>query len=98
MPNFILEQLSLFTVLAYDDHQNGIPIAWALMERSKSEHLILFLQSLKTRVEERRAQLLLEPEWKPIAFIIDVASEEILSIRYAYSIHIQFIFISETNM
>lgn len=75
-------QLDLFTVLAYDDHQNGVPIAWALLEKHKSEHLILFLQSLKKRVEERRANLLLEPEWKPIAFLIDVACEEILSIGY----------------
>lgn len=79
---FYLLQLQLFTVMAYDDHQNGVPIAWALLEKAKSEHLIMFLQALKKRVEEQRASLLLHPEWKPKAFIIDVASEEILSIRY----------------
>lgn len=67
--------------MAYDDHQNGVPIAWALMEKAKSEHLIMFLEAFKKRVEDHRASKLQDPQWKPIAFMIDVASEEILSIR-----------------
>lgn len=77
-------QLSLVTILCYDKHQNGVPVAWALLEKSKSEHIILFLEALKKIVEEHRKSLLLDPEWKPAAFMIDVASEEILSLRFLY--------------
>lgn len=75
-------QLSLFTILVYDEHQNGVPVAWALLEKSNSGHLKQFLSALKIRVEKFRAENLQDPEWRPNNFIIDVASEEILSIRY----------------
>ena len=86
-------QFSLFTIIAYDNHQNGILVAWALMERAKSVDISQFLNALKGRVEEKRKELMLDHAFGPNSMIIDVASEEINAIKYVtYSIHTPSLF------
>ena len=52
------EKFPLFTLLAVDDHNNGVPIAWATISQERTEAIAAFLEAVKQRV---RVFLLTQP-------------------------------------
>ncbi|KAL3698074.1 hypothetical protein R1sor_012150 [Riccia sorocarpa] len=72
----------LFTWLVYDNHQNGVPAVWALLERHRTEDLIEVQQKIKEKVEASYKELLGDlGRFSPSCFLCDDAEEEKASIR-----------------
>ena len=44
------EKFPLFTLLAVDDHNNGVPIAWAIISQERTEAIAAFLGAVRQRV------------------------------------------------
>ncbi|KAL3680764.1 hypothetical protein R1sor_023720 [Riccia sorocarpa] len=75
----------LFTWLVYDKHQNGVPAAWAILERYKTEDLQVVQEKVKEKVECIHRDLLGEDGYfKPSCFITDDCAAEKASIRNVY--------------
>ncbi|KAL3693904.1 hypothetical protein R1sor_007555 [Riccia sorocarpa] len=75
-------QFQLFTVVAYDAFQNGIPCLWILMERHEATDLITVLRKVKNRLNAYRLETLKSREdWRPNCFLVDDAKEENLALR-----------------
>ncbi|KAL3698676.1 hypothetical protein R1sor_012752 [Riccia sorocarpa] len=71
----------LFTWLVYDKHQNGILVVWALMERHKTEDLVVVQQKIKKAVETQHEDTVGE-NFIPSCFSTDDCAEEKASISY----------------
>ncbi|CAM6089789.1 unnamed protein product [Calypogeia fissa] len=70
-------EYSLYTMLCFDEFQNGIPTCWALMETHKEVDVIKVLESIKIGVQRTREyDLGLDKTWAPACFIVDCAAEE----------------------
>eukprot|EP01018_Ginkgo_biloba_P040190 Gb_37568 [translate_table: standard] len=65
----------LYTLLVFDSHQNGIPIAWIITPNFASHNVQKWIGALCDKVR------LKDPKWKPNAFMIDDAATEISIIR-----------------
>ncbi|KAL3677032.1 hypothetical protein R1sor_026980 [Riccia sorocarpa] len=78
-----LYEFQLFTWLVYDKHQNGIPVVWALMERHRTEELVVVQQKIKKAVETRHEDIVGE-NFIPSCFITNDCAEEKASIRLVY--------------
>jgi hypothetical protein len=62
--------------MVFDDWQNGCPIVFIIISRSKQTDLALWMKALRDRM------LSAQPDWLPNAFIVDDAQAEINTIRY----------------
>ncbi|KAL3676091.1 hypothetical protein R1sor_026039 [Riccia sorocarpa] len=73
---------SLFTIVCFDAHQNGIPCLWIIMERHEASDLVVVLTEVKTRVNAYRSDTMktLE-EWQPNCFLVDDVKEENIALR-----------------
>ncbi|KAH9301056.1 hypothetical protein KI387_012639, partial [Taxus chinensis] len=65
----------LYTILAFDNMHNGLPIAWVLMSRAIVPDLTLWMRKL---VVSAHCHML---EWKPNDFMVDDDRAEIVAIR-----------------
>lgn len=74
-------QFLLYTILVYDKFQNGIPVCHFVMEKCKTENLIVFLMVVKQKLDMLRLQLGLPP-WQPNCWLIDVAGEKIAALGW----------------
>ncbi|KAL3701153.1 hypothetical protein R1sor_019175 [Riccia sorocarpa] len=75
----------LFTLLCFDEFQNGVPCVWALMERGKTEDLVQVLSAVKTKVESHRVSSGIQPpEWRPTCWLVDDAPEEYASLNNVF--------------
>ncbi|CAM6089221.1 unnamed protein product [Calypogeia fissa] len=70
-----------YTIVDFDQFQNAIPVAWALMQRYKTKEVVQVLIAVAEAANAKRTQMKLEGEWKPNCWIIDVADEEQGAIR-----------------
>lgn len=71
-------QFPFFTLIAFDSHQMGLPVAWSIQQKETTELIVIFLQKIKT------AALELEPDWKPSCFIIDCATQEVAALKSVF--------------
>ncbi|CAM6123321.1 unnamed protein product [Calypogeia fissa] len=68
---------SLYTMLCFDEFQNGVPTCCALMETHSGVDLHKVLNSVKeTMVRVREHNLGLDKAWTSSCFIVDCAAEE----------------------
>jgi hypothetical protein len=72
---FVSPQFPLFTMMVFDEWQNGVPIAFVIIARQKQSDLAPWMQKLKDRLLAAKA------DWHPNAFILDDANNEINSLR-----------------
>ncbi|KAH9299293.1 hypothetical protein KI387_030975, partial [Taxus chinensis] len=72
------EKFMLYTILAFDNMHNGLPVAWVLMSRATVPDLTLWMRKL---VVSAHCHML---EWKPNAFMVDDARAEIVAIREVF--------------
>jgi hypothetical protein len=61
----------LFTLMGFDDHRTGVPLAWIIISRQIVEDLIKWLKLLKDMMLSHM------PHWKPSCFFIDDAPQEL---------------------
>jgi hypothetical protein len=64
-------QYPVYTVMVFDEWQNGIPVAFIITSRCQEEDIVAWLTKLRNRV------LLVSPNWLPNAVIVDCAQAEL---------------------
>lgn len=69
-------QFHLYTILVFDTHRNGVPIAWVLTSAATLNVICTWLSKF------RDAMLDYHKSWEPSAFMVDDAEREIDAIRY----------------
>jgi hypothetical protein len=60
----------LFTLMGFDDHCMGVPLAWIITSKQIVQDLIKWLKPLKDKMLSHM------PHWKPSCFIVDDAFQE----------------------
>jgi hypothetical protein len=71
-------QFPFFTLIAFDQHQMGLPVAWSIQQKETTEMIVDFLEAVKA------AALELQPDWKPSCFIIDCAPQEVAALKAVF--------------
>ena len=77
-PHPVLGQFPLYTVMVFDEWQNGIPVAYCITSTSKQADLTPWLESLKKKMTD------FQMDWYPNAFIVDCAQGEINTLKYVF--------------
>jgi hypothetical protein len=65
----------LFTLMGFDDHCTGVPLAWISTSRQTVQDLIEWLKPLKEKMLSHM------PHWKPSCFLVDDAPHELKALR-----------------
>jgi hypothetical protein len=65
----------LFTLMVFDAHHTGVPIAWIIISRQTCDHLVEWLIPLKTKLLRNNRK------WKPSCFIVDDVPQELQALR-----------------
>lgn len=58
-------QYPFFTLMAFDEHQMGLHVAWCIQQSESAKHIGKFLQVVNDNVIHA------QPYWYPSCFIID---------------------------
>jgi hypothetical protein len=61
----------LFTLMGFDDHRTGVPLARIITSRQTVQDLIESLKPLKKKMLSHM------PHWKPSCFLVDDAPQEL---------------------
>jgi len=69
-------QFHLYTQMVFDNHKNGIPVAWVISSSMTQVDVAKWLDDLK------RHMLKEDPTWKPSCFLVDDSAAEINAIRF----------------
>eukprot|EP01018_Ginkgo_biloba_P027366 Gb_05759 [translate_table: standard] len=72
----------LFTLLVFDTHQNGLPVAWIISSSSSTSDIQSWMEKLRSRIYE------MDPMWRLSAFMVDDATAEINVISDVFGCHI----------
>jgi hypothetical protein len=65
----------LFTLMVFDAHCTGVPVAWIIPSRQTCDDLVEWLTPLKTKLQRKN------PKWKPSCFIVDDVPQELRALR-----------------
>jgi phosphatidylserine decarboxylase len=65
----------LFTLMVFDAHRTGMPVAWIITSCQKCDDLVEWLTPLKTKLIRKNLK------WKPSCFIVDDAPQELQALR-----------------
>lgn len=83
----VIMQFPFFTLIAFDSHQMGLPVAWSIQQKETTQMIVNFLQKIKD------AALKLKPDWKPSCFIFDCAPQEVAALKAVFpGFSVHFIF------
>jgi hypothetical protein len=74
-------QYPLYTVLVFDQWQNGIPVAFIITSKCTEEDILHWLTALRDRV------LYFKSDWHPNAVIVDCAKAELNCVSYVPALH-----------
>ena len=72
---FLCLQFHLYTILVFDAHRNGVPIAWVLTSSATVDTICFWLSQF------RNGMLNYHKSWQPTSFMVDDAEREIDAIR-----------------
>jgi hypothetical protein len=61
----------LFTLMVFDAHRTGMPIAWIITSCQTCDDLVEWLTPLKTKFLRKNLK------WKPSCFIVDDVQQEL---------------------
>jgi len=67
-------QYPLYTVMVFDEWENGIPIAFVIVGKSKEKDILPWLKKLNARC------CAVQPDWRPGSVIVDNAQAELNAI------------------
>lgn len=68
-------QYPLYTIMAFDEWRNGIPVAFFVISRSREQELLPVLEALHQKIQ------CLKSDWTPSSIIVDNAQAEINTLR-----------------
>lgn len=68
-------QFHFYTVMAFDAHQNGVPVAWVISSSAMEIEVRKWLGAMRDRM------LQLNPAWRPTCFLVDDSRAETAAIR-----------------
>ena len=68
-------QYQLYSLMVFDEHHNGVPIAWVISSRNTIADLSKWILALLAIGNKER------PDWHVLAFITDDATAEIEALR-----------------
>ena len=68
-------QYPLYTVMVFDEWEQGIPVAFTIQGRSREVDITPWLRKLRDRC------VAVKPDWRPNAFIVDNDDAELNAIR-----------------
>lgn len=71
-------QFPFFTLVAFDQHQIGLPVAWCIQQSKSAKSIGKFLMAVKQRA------IAVQPNWQPSCFIIDCAEVEVVAIQEVF--------------
>ncbi|XP_057842917.1 uncharacterized protein LOC131052308 [Cryptomeria japonica] len=71
-------EYQLYTLLAFDSHENGVPVAWVVTSRNSTADITSWLQVLHDIGRRHR------PDWKVNAFMSDDLAPETEAIRSVF--------------
>jgi hypothetical protein len=78
----------LFTLMGFDDHRMGVPLAWIITSRQTVQDLIEWLKRLKDKMLSHMSH------WKPSCFLVDDAPQELKTLWLVlYLMPILYLFI-----
>lgn len=69
------KKLHLYTIMVFDSHFNGQPVAWVLTSRHKEGDLVEWMRALRSHMEATNLC------WKSSCFIVDDAQAERNALR-----------------
>eukprot|EP01018_Ginkgo_biloba_P031019 Gb_19917 [translate_table: standard] len=72
----------LFTLIVFDTHQNGVPVAWIISSSSLANDIRNWMEKLRCRIHE------VDPTWRPSAFMVDDATADINDISDVFGCHV----------
>eukprot|EP01018_Ginkgo_biloba_P023862 Gb_15783 [translate_table: standard] len=64
----------LFTLIVFDTHHNGVPVAWIISSSSLANDIQNWMEKLRCRIHK------VDPTWRPSDFMLDDATAEINTI------------------
>ncbi|KAK9817903.1 hypothetical protein WJX72_004022 [[Myrmecia] bisecta] len=79
----------LFTLMVFDDHENGIPVAMCVASRENSQTVEMILRAFRDTLRES------QPDWEPRCFLVDCADSEAAAIRAVWGDAVEIILLSE---
>ncbi|MCO5559333.1 hypothetical protein L7F22_050746 [Adiantum nelumboides] len=68
-------KFQLYTILVFDTHQNGVPVAWVITSSAETNTIVTWLTKLRNRVLDYNKS------WEANAFLVDDATAKINAIR-----------------
>lgn len=71
-------KMALYTIMVFDTHRNGIPVAWIIVGSSRCIDIVQWLKAFRNTMLDHYKT------WSPNAFLIDDAQPEQGAIRYVY--------------
>ena len=71
-------KMALYTIMVFDTHKNGMPVAWIMAGSSRCIDIVQWLKTFRNTMLDHRKT------WSPNAFLIDHAQLEQGAIRYVY--------------
>eukprot|EP01018_Ginkgo_biloba_P032726 Gb_32690 [translate_table: standard] len=72
----------LFTLLVFDTHQNGLPVAWIISSSSSASDIQSWMEKLRSRIYE------MDPTWRPSASMVNDVDAEINAISDVFGCRI----------
>ncbi|MCO5557588.1 hypothetical protein L7F22_011154 [Adiantum nelumboides] len=75
-------KFQLYTILVFDTHQNGVPVAWVITSSAETNTIVTWLTRLRNRVLDYNKS------WEANAFLVDDATAEINAISAVFNIPI----------
>jgi hypothetical protein len=64
--------------VAFDLHKMGLPVAWSIQKKKRTEMIGKFLQAVKDRCNA------IKPNWMPKCFIIDCGDAKIAALKVVF--------------
>jgi hypothetical protein len=68
-------QFYFYTLMAFDAHRNGVPVAWVITSSAMEIEVRKWLNALKEFMVQ------LKPSWEPSCFLVDDSQAEIAVIQ-----------------
>jgi len=68
-------QYPLYTIIVFDEWEQGIPVAFTIQGKSREVDIVPWLTKLNARC------IAVQPDWRPNAFLVDNDQAELNAIR-----------------
>ena len=82
LTSFLYLQYPLYTVMVFDEWEQGIHVAYTVQGKSRHEDIVVWLSKLKARCLE------VNPDWRPNVVVVDNDQAELNAIRWVFFVDV----------